>query len=155
MNAQRTPLIAGNWKMHCIGAEATALAAGVRAGVASLSQREVLLAPPFTILDTVARALAGSRVLLAGQNLHWEPKGAFTGEVSAAMLRDVGCTHVIIGHSERRQFFGETDESVAKKVGAAQAAGLVPIVCVGLAPTSGDIQVAIDEADNGDRKSVV
>jgi triosephosphate isomerase len=131
MDPKRTPLIAGNWKMHCTQAEATALAAGVKAGVGSLSGREVLFAPPFTALDAVARAIRGSSLLLAGQNLHWEAKGAFTGEVSAAMLRDAGCTHVIIGHSERRQYFGETDETVNKRVVAAQQAELVPIICVG------------------------
>jgi len=127
----RIPLMAGNWQMHGTRAEAVALAEGIKAGVAGLAQREVLLAPPYTVLEAVARAISGSPLLLAGQNLHWEPKGAFTGEVSAPMLRDSGCTHVIIGHSERRQFFGETDETVAKKVASAQGAGLLPIVCVG------------------------
>jgi triosephosphate isomerase len=127
----RTPLIAGNWKMHGTRPEAVALVEGIKAGVARLSGREVLVAPPFTLLETVARVLDGSPVRLAAQDLHWEPKGAFTGEVSAAMLRDVGCTHVIIGHSERRQFFGETDDTVAKKVASAQGHGLVAIVCVG------------------------
>ncbi len=131
MNSCRTPLMAGNWKMHGTRSEATALAEGIKAGVAGLSGREVLVAPPFTALETVARVLVGSRVLLAGQDLHWEPKGAFTGEVSAPMLRDAGCTHVIIGHSERRQLFGETDETVAQKVASALVNGLVPIVCVG------------------------
>ena len=131
MSPQRVPLIAGNWKMHGTRAEATALAEGIKSGVAGLAGREVLVAPPYTVLETVARVLSGSRVLLAAQDLHWEPKGAYTGEVSAAMLRDVGCTHVIIGHSERRQFFGETDESVAQKVASSQANSLVPIVCVG------------------------
>jgi len=131
MSATRTPLLAGNWKMHGTRAEAVALAKGIKAGVAGVSGREVLVAPPFTSLEAVAGVLAGSSVLLAGQNLHWEAKGAFTGEVSAPMLRDIGCTHVIIGHSERRQFFGETDDTVAKKVASAQAHGLVPIVCVG------------------------
>jgi len=128
---KRIPLLAGNWKMQGLRGEAEALARGIVAGCAATRGREVLISPPFTAIDTVARAIAGSPVLLAGQNLHWEPKGAFTGEVSAPMLRDAGCTHVIIGHSERRQFFGETDASVARKVEAAQAAGLVPIVCVG------------------------
>jgi triosephosphate isomerase len=131
VNPARVPLIAGNWKMHGTRPEALALAEGIKAAVAGLAGREVLLAPPFTALETVARVVGGSRLFLAAQDVHWEPKGAFTGEVSAAMLRDVGCTHVIIGHSERRQFFAETDESVAKKTAAAQAHGLVPIVCVG------------------------
>lgn len=131
MNRTRVPLLAGNWKMHCTRQEAVALAEGIKAGVAGLSGREVLLGPPFTALEAVARVITGSPLLLGGQNLHWEPKGAFTGEVAASMLRDVGCTHVIIGHSERRQFFGEIDDTVAKKVASAQSAGLVPIVCVG------------------------
>jgi len=127
----RVPLMAGNWKMHATRAEAAALAEGIKAGTAGVAGREVLVAPPATALETVARALRGTSVLLAGQNLHWEPKGAFTGEVSAPMLRDVGCTHVIIGHSERRQFFGETDATVSKKGAAAREHGLIPIVCVG------------------------
>jgi len=131
MNPQRIPLIAGNWKMHGTRSEATALAEGIKSGVAGFTDRQVLVAPPYTALETVGRVLAGSKVLLAAQDVHWEPKGAYTGEVSAAMLRDVGCSHVIIGHSERRQFFAETDESVAQKVGSAQASGLTPIVCVG------------------------
>ena len=128
---KRTPLLAGNWKMHGSRQEAAALADGIKAGVAGLSGREVLLAPPFTALQTVRDCIKGSSVLLAAQNLHWESKGAFTGEVSAPMVKDVGCTHVIVGHSERRQYFGESDESVAKKTGAALAFGLTPIVCVG------------------------
>jgi triosephosphate isomerase (TIM) len=131
VNPRRVPLIAGNWKMHGTRSEATTLAEGVRSHVAGLAGREVLVAPPYTALETVARVLSGSKVLLGAQDLHWEPKGAYTGEVSAAMLRDVGCTHVIIGHSERRQFFGETDESVAQKMASSQASGLVPILCVG------------------------
>ncbi len=131
MSPSRVPLLAGNWKMHGTRQEAVALAEGIKAGVAGVSGREVLVAPPFTALEPVAEALRGGSVRLAGQNLHWEAKGAFTGEVSAPMLRGAGCTHVIIGHSERRQYFGETDETVAKKVASAQAQGLVPIVCVG------------------------
>jgi triosephosphate isomerase len=123
--------MAGNWKMYGTHTEAVALVAGLKAAVAGLADREVLVAPPFTALAPVAAALQGSKILLAGQNLHWEDSGAFTGEVSAPMLRDVGCTHVIIGHSERRQLFGETDEAVSKKVEAALRHGLTPIVCVG------------------------
>ncbi|MFN8544614.1 MAG: triose-phosphate isomerase [Candidatus Binatia bacterium] len=127
----RVPLLAGNWKMHCTRAEATALARALAERVGRVTGREVLVAPPFTALEAVAAAIAGTAIRLAAQNVHWEAKGAFTGEISTAMLRDVGCTHVIIGHSERRQYFGETDETVAKRVGAALAAGLTPIVCVG------------------------
>ena len=89
------------------------------------------MAPPFTALEAIAQVLRGSPVLLAGQNLHWEPKGAFTGEVSGPMLRAAGCTYVIIGHSERRQFFGETDRGVNRKIKAALKEGLQAIVCVG------------------------
>ena len=131
MSPSRVPLIAGNWKMYGTRPEAVALAEGIKAGVADVSEREVLVAPPFTALESVAAVLRGSRVLLAGQNLHWEAKGAFTGEVSGPMLRAAGCSHVIIGHSERRQYFGETDEMVARKVASAQAHGLMPIMCIG------------------------
>ena len=127
----RVPLMAGNWKMHGTRAEAVALAEGIAAAVVGVAGREILVAPPFTALEAVAGVVAGTPVLLAAQNLHWEAKGAYTGEVSGPMLRDIGCTHVIIGHSERRQYFGETDETVARRVAAAQAHGLVPIVCVG------------------------
>jgi len=129
--SKRTPLLAGNWKMHGVGAEADRLASAVVDGVRDVSGREVLIAPSFPCLSHVHAQLAGSRVLLAAQDLHWEDKGAFTGEVSGLMLTAVGCTHVIVGHSERRQFFGDTDEWVARKVGAALRCGLTPIVCVG------------------------
>ncbi|MBI4516273.1 MAG: triose-phosphate isomerase [Deltaproteobacteria bacterium] len=131
MHATRRPLLAGNWKMYGTRSEALALVAGLKEVAAGVTDREILVAPPFTALAPVAAALRGSTIRLAGQNLHWEDSGAFTGEVSAPMLRDSGCTHVIIGHSERRQFFGETDESVNKKVMAALKHALTPIVCVG------------------------
>src|SRR5262249_28854253 len=126
MNPRRVPLMAGNWKMCGTRPEAVALAEGIKAGVAGVSGREVLVDAPFTAVEAAGSILKGSAVLLGAQNLHWEEKGAFTGEVSAPMLRAAGCTHVIIGHSERRQYFGETDETVAKRVAAAQAHGLVP-----------------------------
>jgi triosephosphate isomerase len=126
-----TPLLAGNWKLHCLRNEARDLAAAIVDGCKDLVGRDVLVAPPYTALADTARALAGSDVALASQDLYWESSGAFTGEVSAAMVKDAGCSHAIIGHSERRQLFGETDYTVAKKVAAAAAAGLVPIVCVG------------------------
>jgi len=131
MNPARTPLIAGNWKMHGTRQEAAALCEGIAAGTAGVVDREILVVPPFTALETARRVLQGTAVTLGAQNLHWEPRGAFTGEVSPVMLRDAGCTHVIIGHSERRQFFGETDDTVARKVESAHAHGLTPILCVG------------------------
>ncbi len=110
---------------------AVALAGALAKDVGKVAGREVLIAPPFTALEAVAGAIAGTDIRLAAQNLHWEPKGAFTGEISAAMLIEAGCTHVVIGHSERRQLFGETNETVNKRLVAALAAGLTPIVCVG------------------------
>jgi triosephosphate isomerase len=127
----RKPLIAGNWKLNGLQAEAVALARAVADGCKSIRDREVMVAPAFTVLEAVRQSLTGSTIALGAQDLYWEKSGAFTGEVSAPMLRDVGCTHVIIGHSERRQHFAETDYTVAKKVAAAVAVGLVPIVCVG------------------------
>lgn len=125
------PLIVGNWKMNGTLGEASLLARKIRRGLRGLSRAEVVLAPPFTALTKVREAIRGSRIQLAGQDLHWESRGAFTGEVSADMLRDVGCRLVIVGHSERRHLFHESDEAVAKKVGAALGAGLRPILCVG------------------------
>jgi triosephosphate isomerase len=127
----RRPLIAGNWKLQN-GLEASAsLARAVAAGLDADTKAEVVLAPVFTALSSVAAALRGTTIGLAGQDLHWEDKGAFTGEVSAPLLADVGCTHVIVGHSERRQLFGDTDVSVRRKVEAALRGGLAPIACVG------------------------
>jgi len=125
----RRPVIAGNWKMFKTDAEATALARGVREGAAG--EADVVLAPPFTALHAAAGALRGSNVFLAAQNMHWEDEGAFTGEVSPVMLKAAGCSHVILGHSERRQHFGETDEGVARKAAAAFSHQLTPIICVG------------------------
>ena len=129
--AKKPPFIAGNWKMHMTIAEARNLAAAVVSAAAEVAEAELVLAPPFTALNEVAKALQGSPVQLAAQNLHGEDKGAFTGEVSAPMLRDAGCRYVIIGHSERRQYFGETDGGVNKKIQAALRSGLIPIICIG------------------------
>jgi triosephosphate isomerase (TIM) len=126
-----TPIVAGNWKMYKGGAAGCELAHALVQSVGDLAGVEVVLAPPFTALAAVAHELTGSRIGLAGQNLHPKPEGAFTGEVSAPMLLEAGCQWVIIGHSERRQYFGETDASVAEKVTAALTAKLRPIVCVG------------------------
>jgi triosephosphate isomerase (TIM) len=133
MTGGRRPLIAGNWKMNAGGQDACPLAAAVAAEAASKERVEVLVGPPFTALAAVAHELheARSRVAIAAQNLHPEANGAFTGEISAAMLKDAGATWVIVGHSERRQLFHEADELVARKVAAAMAAGLRPIACVG------------------------
>jgi triosephosphate isomerase (TIM) len=123
-------LIAGNWKMHGLTAEAVALAQGVAAGAPGAAC-ELLVCPPFVHLQAVAQVLSGSPVALGGQDCHHAKQGAHTGDISAPMLRDVGASWVILGHSERRQNHGETDELVREKVLAAVAAGLTPIVCVG------------------------
>lgn len=134
MDRARTPVLAGNWKMH-LGIHATG--GYVRELVAALKEMpeppacEVIVAPVFTSLAVAQQAAWGSPVRVAAQNCHWAPEGAFTGEVAAAMLGEMGITHVILGHSERRQHFGETDQTVAGRLAAALAEGLVPIVCIG------------------------
>ena len=127
----RRPFIAGNWKMNLNRASAVALAEGVARRAEAIEGVDVAVCPPSCYLDAVGRAIAGSKVALGAQNMYHERDGAFTGELSAAMLRDLGCKYVILGHSERRHILGETDEAINKKVHAALAAGLVPIVCVG------------------------
>lgn len=127
----RIPLIAGNWKMHKTAADARELARAVKEGAANLTDRQVAMAPPFTALAAVAEEIKGSRLILAAQNVHWEQKGAFTGEISVPMLEDAGCGMVIIGHSERRQYFGETDATVNRRLRAVLASRLQPIVCIG------------------------
>jgi triosephosphate isomerase len=131
MNSKRKPIIAGNWKMNKTSAEARDLAAKLIPLVAGVKDREVVLAPPFTALQSVADTIKGTNISLSAQNLHWEDKGAYTGEISAEMLLDLGCKYVNIGHSERRQYFGETDGTVNKKVKQALKEGLLPIMCVG------------------------
>ncbi|HQZ15274.1 MAG TPA: triose-phosphate isomerase [Vicinamibacteria bacterium] len=125
------PFVVGNWKMHKTVAEARALAAAVRDGVRDFGDIDVALAPPFTALAAVGEVLKGSAVGLAAQTMHEAAKGAFTGEISPALLKDVGCTHVILGHSERRHLFGETDQAIMKKARAALDHSLIPILCVG------------------------
>jgi triosephosphate isomerase len=127
----RLPLIAGNWKMHTTRAQAVALASGVRDRIDAATRADVLLCPPFPYLQAVGECLAGSAVALGAQNMHYETQGAYTGEVSPAMLVDLGCRYVILGHSERRHVFGESDETVNRKLLAALGAGLRPILCVG------------------------
>lgn len=127
----RTPIIVGNWKLNKTIGEAVALVTSLKSLVADVTNVEIVVAPVFTGISAVADALADGEIRLAAQNVFWEDSGAFTGEVSPAMLKDVGCDYVIIGHSERRQYFGETNESVNRKAKAAHAHGLIPIVCVG------------------------
>ena len=127
----RTPLVAGNWKMHMTVAQALQLVAEVKVALQGVSGVQVVFCPPAPALWPVEQALAGTPWFLGGQTMHWESKGAYTGEVSAAMLADVGCRYVILGHSERREYFGETDEAVGRKVRAALEHSLIPIVCVG------------------------
>ena len=126
----RKPIIAGNWKMHKTIAEAVLLAREVREAVTGISAVEVVLCPPFIALSAVEDVITDSKIQLGAQNMHWEEQGAFTGEISPLMLKG-WCDYVILGHSERRQFFGETDEGVNKKVKAALAHHITPIVCVG------------------------
>lgn len=127
----RRPVIAGNWKMFKTRAETRSFFSALKPLVNNVTHCDIVVAPPFTALATAVEAASGSNVAIAAQNLHWEKQGALTGEISAEMILETGCRYVIIGHSERRQFFGETDEWVAKKTKAALAAGLIPIVCVG------------------------
>ena len=127
----RRPVIAGNWKMYKTRAEARTFLEALKPLVAAANHCDIVVAPPFTALAVAAEAARGSAISIAAQNAHWSPEGAFTGEVSMKMIVEAGCRGVILGHSERRQFFGETDELVAKKVKAALDAGLEPIVCVG------------------------
>jgi len=127
----RTPLIAGNWKMYKTNAEAVETAGQLVELVADTSDVDIMIAPVFTAIEPVSKVVAGSRVGLGAQNLYWEKEGAYTGEISADMLVSAGCRYVIIGHSERRQYFGETDETVNKRIGAAIAADLIPVFCIG------------------------
>jgi triosephosphate isomerase len=127
----RKPVIAGNWKMYKTQEDARAFFSALKPLVASSTHCEVIVAPPFTALAASAAAAAGSAISIAAQDLYWAAEGAFTGEVSPQMLVETGCRAVIIAHSERRQFFGETDETAHRKAKAALAAGLTPIFCVG------------------------
>ena len=127
----RKPLIAGNWKMYKTGPEAEETAARLATLVGPDPAVDVMIAPPFTALAPVARVLQSSPIALGAQNLYWETEGAYTGEISPGMLTAVGCTHVLIGHSERRQYFGESDEGVNRKIRAALKSAIIPVVCIG------------------------
>jgi triosephosphate isomerase len=127
----RTPFIAGNWKMHKTVAETVKYVKEFRRLVKDVAGVDIVLAPPFTALHAAAEAVRNSNVGIGAQDLHWEREGAFTGEISASMIAETGAEYVIIGHSERRTLFGETDASVNRKLAAAFAGGLTPIVCIG------------------------
>jgi triosephosphate isomerase len=131
MNPDRKPLIAANWKMFKTVAEAIHFVKSIQMETGPCTDREVIIAPAFTTLKEVRDNLTQQGYSLAAQNCHWEEKGAFTGEISPIMLKDLGCEYVIVGHSERRQMFGETDETVRLKAAAVFKAGITPIVCVG------------------------
>jgi len=142
----RKPLIAGNWKMHKTINEAIDLATGIKRQLLDFDKVDIVLCPPFTSLNSVYEVILDTSIKLGAQDMFWENEGAYTGEVSGPMLKDCGCEFVIIGHSERRKYFGETDETVNKKVKAALECGLTPIVCVG---------ETLDEREAGKMESVV
>ncbi|NER03348.1 MAG: triose-phosphate isomerase [Okeania sp. SIO3C4] len=128
----RKIIIAGNWKMYKTQAEAKEFLQGLMSQLIEIPEKpEVVLCTPFTALDFMSKNLHGSRIKLGAQNVHWEEEGAYTGEISGLMLKEIGVTYVIVGHSERRQYFGETDETVNLRLKAAQKNGLTPILCVG------------------------
>ena len=127
----RRPLIAGNWKMYKTGAEAVETARELADRIDPDKNRDVMIAPAFTALASVAQVLKDSPIAVGAQNIFWEQEGAFTGEISPSMLVAAGCDYAIIGHSERRQYFGETDETVNKRIGAALKHDLIPVLCIG------------------------
>ena len=130
MNSRR-PLIAGNWKMHKTGPQAVSAVEALKPMVAGAAEVDIMIAPTFTALAQVADRLSGTNIGLGAQNLYWESEGAYTGEISAEMLKAAGCQYVIIGHSERRQIFGETDQTVNRKIDKASQSDLIPVFCIG------------------------
>jgi triosephosphate isomerase len=142
----RTPFVAGNWKMHKTVADTVKYVKELRGLVKDMTRVEIVIAPPFTALHAAGEAARNSNVGVAAQDLHWERDGAFTGEISAGMIAETGAEYVIIGHSERRTLFGETDASVNRKIAAAFAGGLTPIVCIG---------ETLDQRDRGETFSVL
>ena len=127
----RKPLMAGNWKMNKTVTEAVSVVKALKSSIADVTDVEVLICPTFTALYAVNNEVKGSNINIGAQNLFWESKGAFTGEISPTMVKDIGCSYVLIGHSERRQYFNETDETVNKKTKAALVTGLIPVICIG------------------------
>lgn len=163
---KRKPFIAGNWKMNNLISGARRLASQIAQMSGDVEEAALAVFPPFTALDQVRKALADTRIMVGAQDIFWEDAGAFTGEISAAMVRDMGCSHVIIGHSERRQYAGETDAVVNKKIRAALRHGLSPIVCVGeslkewergesLSRVETQLETSLHEIDSADMVSVI
>ena len=142
----RPPLIVGNWKMNGLLGDARALAEALRAAIGQDAAPEILVCPPFLALAAVAEILKGTKIKVGAQNMHWEAKGAFTGELSPAMLKEAGISHVLLGHSERRHIMGETHEHINKKTKAALTNGLTPVVCVG---------ELLEERNCGDTNNVI
>jgi triosephosphate isomerase len=142
----RQPLVAGNWKMNGSREESGALLDGILAGMGGISTAEVAVCPPAILIPLAVEMTSGSAVKVGGQNLDYHPSGAYTGETSGSMLKDAGCTYVIVGHSERRDYYGEDDDLVARKFEAAQEYGLTPILCVG---------ELLNEREAGDTEAVV
>ncbi len=149
----RKTIIAGNWKMYKTLKEGQELAVGLRRELYKIETVDIVICPPYTLLDYLSDALETSNIVLGAQDCYWQEEGAFTGEVSCNMIKDAGCSFVIIGHSERRQYFGETNDSVNKKLKAALKAGLLPIVCVGETLTEREnnktFEVLTDHVQNG------
>ncbi len=127
----RRPIIAGNWKMNMIRAEGMNLIRALKQGLDDSVAPEVVVAPPFTLIDGLRPLVTGTGITLAAQNVHWADSGAYTGEISARMLKDLECRYVIVGHSERRHLFGDSDEDINKRVRAVLDAGMAPILCIG------------------------
>ncbi|MCF7869705.1 MAG: triose-phosphate isomerase [Candidatus Omnitrophica bacterium] len=142
----RKPFIAGNWKMNKTAVEAADLASKLKESVGDFKDADILICPPYTSLAAAQEAIKDSVIDLGAQNMHWEGQGAFTGEISSVMLKDVGAKFVIIGHSERRKYFSETNEKVNKKIKAAISAGLLPIVCIG---------ETLEQREKGQEKEVI
>ena len=143
----RRPLIAGNWKMYKTCSEAVATADRLKHLVKDVSKVDIMIAPSFTSLSLVSEVLSGSNIHLGAQNLSWHAEGAYTGEISAGMLKSTGCDHVILGHSERRQYFQETDETVNKRIVTAIKEGLVPVFCVGETETERETNITFSVLD--------
>jgi len=151
----RNIVIAGNWKMHKSNKEAKELVEGLLCSTKNISKTKMIVCPPFTALSLISDLTKNSAIEVGAQNMYWESQGAFTGEISAEMIKSTGATYVIIGHSERRQFFGETDETVNKKLKAALHAGLKPIVCIGESLDEREAGVTNDVVGNQVEKGLV